>query len=186
MMAFALLLARALAQDAVVVEHLTPRTPVRLEVGVGVPQPVTVGLSVAASQAGRAYLQAGWLRLPLWGGSQAFGISSFELGWRVHWNDGVELSLFSGYRSALASLQASIPATLWLQTWYAGVFLGWNYPLGKGLEGAVGLGVEFAVLGSASMSFTESGATTWESSPALSRIARWPLPRVTLFRLSLR
>lgn len=180
------LLWAAFAQEAQVVQQITPRTPVRLEAGVGFPQPVSVGVSFAATELGRVYLQGGGFRLPVVGGSQAFGLFALELGWRVHWNDRVELSLFSGYRLAFASLQASVPTSLALRTWYAGAFVGWNYPLGKGWEGALGLGVEFAVLGGASMSFVDSGVTLSETSPALDRIARWPLPRVTIFRLSLR
>lgn len=177
----------AFGAEGTMVEEFVPRTPLRFEGGVGLPQPLTLGLSYALSDNARAYVQGGYFRYPLIGGAQAFGISSLELGWRSNLTEHLELSLFSGYRSVVASMnQGAIPATLGFRTWYAGVFVGWNYRVSRWLEGAFGLGVEFAVLGAAAMSFSDGGGTTWESSPALSRVARWPLPRVTLFRLSLR
>lgn len=168
-------------------EELSQVSRVRVEAGVGLPQPLSLGVSFGLNDRARVYLQGGLFRYPLVGGSQSFGVSSIEVGWRSNLGPHFELSLFSGYRSVFAAMsQVSIPTSLWFQTWYSGVFVGWNYRIGRSLEGAFGLGVEFAVLGGAAMNFNDANGTSWESSPALDRIARWPLPRLTLLRLTYR
>jgi hypothetical protein len=169
------------------------------QIGVSLPQPLTVGIEAFRTNAEniKIFIDTGYFQYPFSSSPRTFKEFSVNAGVRYYpFNNWFYTSGALGYRwlsyslsdiSALRGIDGEILANalgIHLTTFYTSIAFGFNVHVSSRVIFGFEIGAQLPIMGSAAQEIQTSSGTTTTGAEGFSRIARFPIPQITLFRLS--
>ncbi len=166
--------------------------------GISLPQPFTIGVEAyrIGAEDLRVFIDTGYIQLPQIG---AVVIKEFSVNAGVRyypWNNWFYTSGALGYRwlnfstssiGALKSADGEVLANtlaINFMSFYTAIAFGFNVYASSKINFGFEIGAQLPMMGSSSQEIELNSTKEVTGSDAFARIARFPIPQITLFRLS--
>jgi hypothetical protein len=191
------LLLSPVAQGDVSIEEMGRKVWIYPQLGISLPQPLTIGIEAFRTNAEniKVFIDTGYFQYPV--SSPTIKEFSVNAGVRYYpFNNWFYTSGGLGYRwinysrsdfGALRGIDGEILANalgIHLMSYYASIAFGFNVHVSNRVNFGFELGAQIPFMGSAAQEIVTPTGTTSQGTDAFARWARFPIPQITLFRLS--
>lgn len=184
---------------------VSPEWRISPQISMTFPQPIQFGAEFRKGLSSnlRPFGEFGYLRLPISGGSKSFKVFSTQVGLRFFPRNG-SFFILAGMGYRYLGLAADVSAfkidgdvevtqgSVGLRTFFTRFALGGDFQISNHLQLGFDVGIQYPLLGGADINLVDTAtgenssnsAILYVDSTPMNRVAKLPLPQITLLRLT--